>query len=90
MKAVSISLVLISPGKAFKNVQIWVWVVPIKFHSCSLNLTVEENLYLAGSGGATKSFRFFRPWKKYKSERDWVREVTDQVGLDAYTFFKSV
>ncbi len=49
-----------------------------------LELTVEENLFLAGTGGATKSFRFFRPWKKYKSELEWVREVTSQVGLDSY------
>ena len=49
-----------------------------------LELTVEENLFLAGFGGATKSFRFFRPWKKYKTELDWVLEVTHQVGLDAY------
>jgi branched-chain amino acid transport system ATP-binding protein len=46
-----------------------------------LDLTVEENLFLAGSGGKGKAFRFFRPWKKNTSERDWAREVADQVGL---------
>ena len=49
-----------------------------------LELTVEENLFLAGTGGAKKSFRFFRPWKKYKSELDWVQEVINQVGLNGY------
>lgn len=49
-----------------------------------LNLTVEENLYLAGSGGARKAFSFFGPWKKNKVERDWVRNVADQVGLHDY------
>jgi branched-chain amino acid transport system ATP-binding protein len=49
-----------------------------------LNLTVEENLYLAGAGGATKAFSFFGPWKKNKAEREWVQEVTDRVGLHEY------
>ncbi|PKO04573.1 MAG: ABC transporter ATP-binding protein [Chloroflexi bacterium HGW-Chloroflexi-3] len=49
-----------------------------------LDLTVEENLYLAGSGGATKAFRFFGPWKNNKAELDWVQEVTNQVGLHKY------
>ncbi|MHC1783703.1 MAG: ABC transporter ATP-binding protein [Anaerolineaceae bacterium] len=53
-----------------------------------LNLTVEENLYLAGSGGATKAFSFFGPWKKNKTERDWVQEVTDRVGLHDYLVSK--
>jgi branched-chain amino acid transport system ATP-binding protein len=53
-----------------------------------LDLTVEENLYLAGSGSLTKAFRFFSPWKKNKSELDWVHEVTNQVGLHEYTSSK--
>jgi branched-chain amino acid transport system ATP-binding protein len=53
-----------------------------------LNLTVEENLYLAGSGGVTKAFSFFKPWKKNNSERDWVQEVADRVGLHEYLFEK--
>lgn len=51
-----------------------------------LNLSVEENLYLAGSGGATKSFSFFKPWKKNTLERDWVREVADRVALHDYLY----
>lgn len=51
-----------------------------------LNLTVEENLYLAGSGGGGKAFSFFKPWKKNITERNWVQEVADKVGLHDYLF----
>ncbi|MBA4419553.1 MAG: ABC transporter ATP-binding protein [Anaerolinea sp.] len=49
-----------------------------------LDLSVEENLYLSGSGGATKAFKFLGSWKKNKVERDWAQEVADQVGLKEY------
>jgi branched-chain amino acid transport system ATP-binding protein len=51
-----------------------------------LNLTVEENLYLAGAGGERKAFSFFKPWKKNVVQRDWVGEVSDMVGLHDYLF----
>ena len=51
-----------------------------------LDLTVEENLYLAGSGGPWKAFSFLRPWKKNIELRNWVREVADKVALHDYLF----
>jgi branched-chain amino acid transport system ATP-binding protein len=49
-----------------------------------LDLTVEENLFLAGSSGKGKAFRFIRPWKKNTLDREWARQVADQVGLLSY------
>jgi branched-chain amino acid transport system ATP-binding protein len=49
-----------------------------------LDLTVEENLYLAGTAGKTSAFRFFSPWRGYTGERDWARQVAEQVGLLAH------
>src|SRR5512133_443035 len=48
------------------------------------DLTVEENLFLAGNAGKGKAFRFFQPWRKNMRARDWAREVADQVGLLSY------
>jgi branched-chain amino acid transport system ATP-binding protein len=49
-----------------------------------LDLTVEENLFLAGNAGKGKVFRFFGSWRKQMQERDWAREVAEQVGLLEY------
>jgi branched-chain amino acid transport system ATP-binding protein len=49
-----------------------------------LDLTVEENLFLAGNAGKGKAFRFFGAWRKQMKERDWAREVAEQVGLLEY------
>jgi branched-chain amino acid transport system ATP-binding protein len=46
-----------------------------------LDLTVEENLFLAGNAGKGKAFRFFGAWRKQMKERDWARDVAEQVGL---------
>ncbi len=49
-----------------------------------LDLTVEENLYLAGTAGKTSAFRFFSPWRGYTNQREWARQVAEQVGLLAH------
>lgn len=49
-----------------------------------LELTVEENLFLAGSANKNLEFRFTRPWHNYKEMRDWAFQVADQVGLADY------
>lgn len=49
-----------------------------------LDLTVEENLYLAGTGGIGKAFRFLTPWHKDSVERDWACQTAEQVGLQDY------
>lgn len=46
-----------------------------------LSLTVEENLFLAGSAGKGLTFRFLQPWKRQAAEREWAAEVAGQVGL---------
>jgi branched-chain amino acid transport system ATP-binding protein len=49
-----------------------------------LTLTVEENLFLAGTANKGMEFRFTRPWRKYNDEREWARQVAEQVGLTSY------
>lgn len=49
-----------------------------------LELTVEENLILAGTAGKNTAFRFFNPWRKNINEREWARDVASQVGLEAH------
>ena len=49
-----------------------------------LNLTVEENLFLAGAAKRNIEFHFLKPWKDYKEERAWSRQVADQVKLTGY------
>ena len=46
-----------------------------------LKLTVEENLFLAGASTAGLTFQMFRPWSKQISQREWARQVAEQVGL---------
>lgn len=46
-----------------------------------LNLTVEENLFLAGASSAGLTFRFLQPWRKQTAQREWARQVAEQVGL---------
>jgi len=46
-----------------------------------LELTVEENLFLAGSTNQNMEFRFTKPWHNYKEMRDWAYQVAEQVGL---------
>lgn len=49
-----------------------------------LNLTVEENLFLAGAATKNIAFKFFKPWRKYEEERVWSHQVAEQVGLSDY------
>jgi branched-chain amino acid transport system ATP-binding protein len=46
-----------------------------------LNLTVEENLFLAAASNQGMEFSFFEPWQKYAKQRAWVRQVAEQVKL---------
>lgn len=49
-----------------------------------LELTVEQNLFLASyrKGGVGASF--FTSWVSFKDARKWIKEVADQVGLEEY------
>lgn len=47
-----------------------------------LELSVEENLFLAGKTSKKFGFQFAKPWKKYGDERKWASEVATQVGLE--------
>jgi branched-chain amino acid transport system ATP-binding protein len=49
-----------------------------------LDLTVEENLFLAGSANKNLEFHISKPWRDYKEVRDWASQVAEQVGLTAY------
>jgi branched-chain amino acid transport system ATP-binding protein len=49
-----------------------------------LNLTVEENLFLAGAARHGLEFRFLKYWRDYGAERDWARQVAAQVDLVPY------
>jgi len=46
-----------------------------------LELTVEENLFLAGSANQNMEFRFTKPWHNYNGMRDWAYQAAEQVGL---------
>jgi branched-chain amino acid transport system ATP-binding protein len=46
-----------------------------------LELTVEENLFLAGRANHKIEFHFFKLWRNYEEERRWARQVAEQVGL---------
>jgi branched-chain amino acid transport system ATP-binding protein len=46
-----------------------------------LELSVEENLFLAGKTSKRLNVQFFKPWKKYDEETAWAHEVAEQVGL---------
>lgn len=49
-----------------------------------LNLTVEENLFLAAAANQGMEYSFFEPWHNYAKERAWVHQVADQVKLADY------
>jgi branched-chain amino acid transport system ATP-binding protein len=49
-----------------------------------LSLTVEQNLFLAAVAEQKKTFSFISPWKNNARERDWAKQVADQVGLTDY------
>ena len=49
-----------------------------------LNLTVEENLFLAEAANNGMEFSFLGPWRKHTKECEWARQVADQVGLAPY------
>ena len=49
-----------------------------------LNLSVEENLYLAGRASKGLDLRFIKLWKKYGYERTWAHQVAKQVGLEEH------
>lgn len=46
-----------------------------------LELTVEENLFLAGAANKGLEFHFIKPWRAFSAERDWAYQVAEQVGL---------
>lgn len=49
-----------------------------------LDLTVEENLFLAAASNKGIEFQFLKNWKDYRAERDWVYQVAEQVLLTGY------
>lgn len=49
-----------------------------------LDLSVEENLYLAGKAKKQLDFQLFKPWRKHYEERAWAQQVAEQVGLGSY------
>lgn len=49
-----------------------------------LNLTVEENLFLAGAANTGLAWTLFRPWRHYRKERERAGQVAEQVGLQDY------
>lgn len=46
-----------------------------------LELTVEENLFLAGGSNNNLGFHFLKLWRNYTEERSWAQQVAEQVGL---------
>jgi branched-chain amino acid transport system ATP-binding protein len=49
-----------------------------------LDLTVEENLFLAGKASKKLGFQFVKPWRNYDDERGWAYQVAKQVGLEEH------
>lgn len=49
-----------------------------------LDLTVEENLFLAGTANHRFEFRFLKYWKNYTNEKEWVYQVAEQVKLKEF------
>jgi branched-chain amino acid transport system ATP-binding protein len=47
-----------------------------------LELTVEANLFLAAIGGAGTGLHLVSPWTDRRDDREWVRRVAAQVGLE--------
>jgi branched-chain amino acid transport system ATP-binding protein len=48
------------------------------------NLTVEENLFLAGAAEYRSRFSLLRRWHSATGHIAWAREVAEQVGLSAF------
>ena len=46
-----------------------------------VQLTVEANLFLAGAGTSGQRLQLFKPWERRAADREWVRTVADQIGL---------
>ena len=46
-----------------------------------LEMTVEENLFLAGGANKKIEFQFSKLWRNHDEVRDWARQVAEQVGL---------
>jgi len=46
------------------------------------DLSVEENLYLAGKTSKKLALQFIKPWQKYDDEKEWAYQVASQVGLE--------
>jgi branched-chain amino acid transport system ATP-binding protein len=49
-----------------------------------LQLTVEQNLFLAAAASKNLEFNLFGRWQKHNEARTWVREVAEQVHLHDY------
>jgi branched-chain amino acid transport system ATP-binding protein len=49
-----------------------------------LEMTVEENLFLAGKSSKRFGFQFVKPWLNYGDERGWAYQVAEQVGLEEH------
>ncbi|MBK5107550.1 MAG: ABC transporter ATP-binding protein [Anaerolineales bacterium] len=49
-----------------------------------LEMTVEENLFLAGKASKKFGFQFAKPWREYANDRTWAYEVAEQVGLEEH------
>lgn len=49
-----------------------------------LNLTVEQNLFLAGAAPKNIEFKFLKLWKQYEAELSWSHQVAEQVKLHDY------
>jgi branched-chain amino acid transport system ATP-binding protein len=49
-----------------------------------LEMTVEENLFLAGRTSKKFGFQFVKPWENYTDELGWAYQVAEQVGLQDY------
>jgi len=46
-----------------------------------MELTVEENLFLAGGANDNLGFHFTKLWRNYVKEREQARQIAEQVGL---------
>jgi branched-chain amino acid transport system ATP-binding protein len=49
-----------------------------------LEMTVEQNLFLASAANKKIEFHFFKLWRDYSDVRDWVKDVAEQVKLSDY------
>ncbi len=49
-----------------------------------LELTVEENLFLAGAANQGLEFHLIKPWREYRRLREWAYQVAGQVGLEEH------